>query len=310
MPEQGWIMTDRDARQQEYWSADGLMPEVAASIVGYTARSPRPALHRGVPSPHLTLVITLDQPVVTGWSVEDAFGTTPTRFDIATAGLHVTPAYIRQPQEQSGIQIALHLPAARSILGVRASELCSGTYEGVDVVGREIGRLRARLIDTPDWPTRFDLVRQFLRHRADRAEGRPRTRAELAEAWAWLGRHRGTGRIAGLADHVMLSERQLHSLFTAEFGIGPKRFNRLLRFQRAKRLIGYGAGHGEVDLAGIAADCGYADQSHLTREFRSFVGIGPTRWVDQEYGGMVPGGMIPNESAETFYRRPRVDRHS
>ncbi|QGN34794.1 AraC family transcriptional regulator [Microlunatus sp. Gsoil 973] len=302
-------MANRDAHDQEYWSADGLMPQVAASVVGYTARSPRPTLHRGAPSPHVTLVITLDQPVVTGWSVEEAFGTAPTRVDIATAGLHLTPAYIRQPQEQSGIQIALHLPAARSILGLRASELCSGTYEGVDVVGREIGRLRARLIDTTDWPTRFGLVRQFLQDRTDRADDGPRMRTELAEAWAWLGRHRGAGRIAGLAGHVMLSERQLHSLFTAEFGIGPKRFNRLLRFQRAKRLIGYGVDHGRVDLAGIAADCGYADQSHLTRDFRSFVGIGPTRWVDEEYGGMVPGGMVPEESAETFYRRTTADEH-
>lgn len=287
--------------------ADGLMPEVAASVVGYAARGMGVSLHRGVPSPHVTFVITLDEPVITGWSVAEAAGPDATCVDVVTAGLHLAPAYIRQPPAQSGIQLALHPSAARTILGLPASELFHGTYEGRDVVGPEISRLRERLIGTPDWRTRFALVQRFLQDRKDRVDSRTQLRPEVAEAWTWLARHRGTGRISSLAEHVLLSQRQLHHLFTAEFGVGPKRFNRLLRFHRAKRMISHGLDQGgDVDLARIAVRCGYADQSHLTRDFRSLMGISPGRWLTEEYAGMGATADGSDNSAETFNRRPAV----
>jgi len=44
-------------------------------------------------------------------------------------------------------------------------------------------------------------------------------RAEVVEAWKWLDRHHGTAPITELARHVMLSDRQLTTLFGAEFGL-------------------------------------------------------------------------------------------
>ena len=36
---------------------------------------------------------------------------------------------------------------------------------------------------------------------------------------------------------------------------------------------------GWVELAGIAADCGYADQAHMVREFRELAGNSPVGWA-------------------------------
>ena len=55
------------------------------------------------------------------------------------------------------------------------------------------------------------------------------------------------------------------------FGYGPKTLQRILRFQRAVRLIGGGRPLGEV-----AATCGFADQAHLTREVRALSGRPPS----------------------------------
>ena len=38
-----------------------------------------------------------------------------------------------------------------------------------------------------------------------------------------------------------------------------------------------------LDLAGLAADCGYYDQAHLDLEFRSLSGVPPTAWVAEEF---------------------------
>lgn len=92
----------------------------------------------------------------------------------------------------------------------------------------------------------------------------------------------GTARSTGWR-HVLLSRRQLHTLFTRELGIGPKAVNRLMRFQHAVRAIAATVPAGtRADLGRVAAECGYFDQSHLTRDFRQFTGTSPTGWLAEE----------------------------
>jgi AraC-like DNA-binding protein len=47
------------------------------------------------------------------------------------------------------------------------------------------------------------------------------------------------------------------------------------RFQRAVRALHNGV---EMKWAELAATCGYADQAHFSRDFRSFSGIDPTTY--------------------------------
>jgi AraC-like DNA-binding protein len=51
------------------------------------------------------------------------------------------------------------------------------------------------------------------------------------------------------------------------------------RFDRARRRLAPG-----VRLADIAADAGYFDQAHLTREFAAFAGCSPSHWMVEEIG--------------------------
>ncbi|WP_326525748.1 AraC family transcriptional regulator [Sphingomonas sp.] len=67
-----------------------------------------------------------------------------------------------------------------------------------------------------------------------------------------------------------LSHRQVQRWFAATVGISPRRYLRLLRFRAAMRALPQ-----SEPLAGTAADAGYADQPHMTRDFRSLSGITP-----------------------------------
>ncbi|MCX4684477.1 helix-turn-helix domain-containing protein [Kitasatospora purpeofusca] len=103
----------------------------------------------------------------------------------------------------------------------------------------------------------------------------------VERAVAALGRPEGV-RLPDLAAELGLSERQLRRRVTDAVGYGPKTLQAVLRFRRAVARArsgggGRGGGAGAVPgLAAVAAQAGYADQAHLTREVRRWSGVSPT----------------------------------
>jgi AraC-like DNA-binding protein len=80
--------------------------------------------------------------------------------------------------------------------------------------------------------------------------------------------------IATLADELALSESQLRRRCLTATGVGPKTLQRTLRFQGYLALAQ--AGFGGM-LADLAAETGYADHAHLTRECVRLTGVTPRR---------------------------------
>jgi len=114
-----------------------------------------------------------------------------------------------------------------------------------------------------------------LAERIGEAPDRARTLADAlgvtpAEPWVhWLvNRLRAGLPIAALADQVAFSERQLHRRSLFLFGYGPKTLARILRLGTALDLARGGAPFGRV-----AAEAGYADQAHLSREVKALAGV-------------------------------------
>ncbi|GAA1141179.1 helix-turn-helix domain-containing protein [Ornithinicoccus hortensis] len=250
-----------------------------ATTVGYRSTGLPQGTHLGLPSPYLTFIFSLEGPVETTFDpdrgADDRQATT-----ILLSGLHTSPAFVVQPERQSGIQLAINPLASRALFGVPAGELPL-VGEGEDVLGSAAERLRQRLMQELPWEQGFAEVGRYLRRRLEDSRTPP-PRAELVAGWTWIARHRGSGSMEGLSRHVHLGPRQLSTLFDREFGVSPKRLSRLMRFHNAKRrVVATTHGSGE-SVADIAADCGYADHSHLVREFREFTSLSPTGWLEHE----------------------------
>jgi AraC-like DNA-binding protein len=71
-----------------------------------------------------------------------------------------------------------------------------------------------------------------------------------------------------VADGVGLSSRQLHRRSLVAFGYGPKLLGQILRFGRALGLARAG-----VPFAHVAAEAGYSDQAHLSRDVKRLAGV-------------------------------------
>jgi transcriptional regulator GlxA family with amidase domain len=75
-----------------------------------------------------------------------------------------------------------------------------------------------------------------------------------------------------LARAIGWSERHLIKQFRVYFGVRPKAAARRLRFSYAFDML---STHPTGDLSTIAAQAGFSDQSHMTREFQTFSGVSP-----------------------------------
>ncbi|MFT3916091.1 MAG: helix-turn-helix domain-containing protein [Anaeromyxobacteraceae bacterium] len=85
------------------------------------------------------------------------------------------------------------------------------------------------------------------------------------------------------------TERTLERRFLAAAGFRPAELRRLARFRAVLRRHAAG----DTRWAALAAAAGYADQAHLTREFRSFAGVSPSAWAAEQAGvGIVQDGRV------------------
>jgi AraC-like DNA-binding protein len=261
----------------------GLRPYVAW-CVGYRQAGVAPAAHRGLPSPWLTMIVTLDEPLVIARHPDPR--QPASTHDFLLGGLHTAPALVTHAGRQSGIQLALTPLGARALLGMPAAELASIDVEAADVLGRLAAEARERVLAAPGWAGRFAVLERFLagRLRAAQADRVPAPRPEVSYAWDRLERSRGAVRVAELAAETGWSARHLGEQFRAETGLSPKAGARVVRFDRARRrLLRRQAEDGQVVLADLAAECGYYDQAHLAREFRDLAGCPPSVLLAEEF---------------------------
>jgi AraC-like DNA-binding protein len=258
-----------------------------ASYTGYRLIGP-PGRHRGLPSPFLTLIITLDEPLLMAAHPDPRQPSGA--FDTLLGGLHDRPALITHAGYQAGIQVALRPLGARALLGVPAGELAGIDVQLPDVVGRWADQLRERLHVAASWEERFAVLDEALGDRVDLHREAPGEVApELSRAWDLLvGPSPGVGGGGGvgvgeLAADLGWSPRRLHDRFRSELGIAPKEAARIARFDRARRALFARAVTGRpLRLAELAVERGYYDQAHLAREFRALAGCAPSQLVAEE----------------------------
>ncbi|HEY2193325.1 MAG TPA: AraC family transcriptional regulator [Actinomycetospora sp.] len=256
------------------------------SYHGYDLRGHLPGRHRGLPSPYLTFVVTFGP----GLELERPDGGRD-RFAACVGGLHDTPERIVHDGRQSGVHLTVHPLAARALFGVPAAALASVTVAADDVLGAAGRELTARVAETEDaeWEARFAALDEVLGRQLRRHDAAGEATDEVRHAWRVLTAP-GPGGVGELAREVGWSGDHLGRRFRAEFGVGPKVAARMARFDRARRDVARRAGAGPLALADVAADHGYADQAHLTREFRALADCTPTRWVDEEVRARLSGG--------------------
>lgn len=195
------------------------------------------------------------------------------------AGPATCPVLADVPSAAPVLGVRFRVGAAGAALGVPAAELLDLQVPLSGLWGRVAERVEERLAEA-----RFplaELARAVAVPRAGRLD--PLVRA------AALALARPGARVPELGRGLGIGERQLRRRFADAVGYPPKTLHRVLRFQRFLRL----GQEPDADLARLAADAGYADQAHLTREVRRLGGLPP--------GALLAAGAGPaGEMSDSF----------
>lgn len=88
----------------------------------------------------------------------------------------------------------------------------------------------------------------------------------------------GMKPIAKIVEKSGYSDRYVNKSFKENFGIVPKHFAKIMRFQYMLDLITFGKDQ-KIDFANLAATLGYYDQSHMIKEFKDYTEITPHKYI-------------------------------
>jgi AraC-like DNA-binding protein len=108
--------------------------------------------------------------------------------------------------------------------------------------------------------------------------------ALTARAVRLLRQARGSVGVREVASALGVGERRLERAFDRLVGLSPKALGRVLRFRQAVHEIQRSAGRLPHGWTAVAFGAGYADQSHLIRDFKSLAGVTPARYLAERSG--------------------------
>ncbi len=163
--------------------------------------------------------------------------------------------------------------AARAFLDGSAHAYTNRITPMASSFGPSVARLEREVLAEADDARCLEPFRRWLEARR-RSEGRETVALAMAivrEASA----PGGPLRAEALAERAGYSLRGLQRLFREYVGASPKWVIRSARLQEAATRIEADRDQGSLALAGLAAELGYTDQAHFSRDFKRATGRSP-----------------------------------
>jgi AraC-like DNA-binding protein len=232
---------------------------------------PQPAGEHMLPCASAQLIFALDDQAYTWRSNSSA--QTPTSWRQGVLHGPQWSYFLSGPKLPGAVAgAAFHTGAAAAVLGIPMTEVTDG-HVPIDALWGSYGlSIRQRLLEAGDPMAVLRTLEGELMARIQRPL---RMHPAVAQVLAEPVRGWGFARISDLQRQSGYSPRHFIALFRNAVGLTPKHYYRQRRFKAALRTLARNAG---PSLAELAASLGYADQSHLTREFRGLAGITPTQY--------------------------------
>lgn len=145
-----------------------------------------------------------------------------------------------------------------------------------DVIGAPVKLLHAQLLETEEINARIALLEAFLVKQLIYQEKKAGKIDKVANILTAIQTDPTEHHLNLVASRHNITPRYLHKLIYQYTGLSPRSLNRITRFQLSLKLLA----RNEQPLTAIAYECGYFDQSHFIRDFKTFTGVTPSSYLD------------------------------
>lgn len=254
-------------------------PSLAAYVrdyQGYEEFNPSLIRRRELPHGGVVLVINFGA----RWQIADPrHGTQNESHESFVAGVDDFVSLVNCSGRAYCLQVNFTPIGARRYFGLPMRDLARRVVDLDDLLGSGSRNLADRLFQAPDWKARFAIMDEAIVSRLARM---PEEDRGIRWAWDRIVQSNGLCSMAELARTLDCSRKHLASRFHDQVGLPPKTIAGIARFNRALALIGRAQ---KPDLALVAAEAGYFDQSHFNRDFMALSGITPGEFLRARLSG-------------------------
>lgn len=181
------------------------------------------------------------------------------------------PAHIQSDGNLDMIVAVFYPHTVGMFIGTPPSAFYNQEISGYDTENRQLNDIAARIFDSPSSGESVGILEQWLTARVKPTLNMRRIGSSIRELM-----RTPSVSVNVLADNACLSRKQFERVFREQVGMNPKEYARVVRFQKAMRMLQCGS----RDYSYIAHHCGYADQSHFIRDFKAMSGHTPKSLPD------------------------------
>ena len=154
----------------------------------------------------------------------------------------------------------------------RASNFNNNSIDFYNILSKELIGFYSRLMEQRTLEQKIKVLDSFLIQRLQKGD-KKREKFRLVEHLCNHICSDESFNIENLASYYGFSERHIQKLFLDWVGLTPKTFHSIQRFNKSLELIQ----SSDSSLTSIGLECGYYDQAHFIKEFKSYAGITPSQ---------------------------------
>jgi len=206
-------------------------------------------------------------------TVNNQFHQTP---PVELWGQITTPLSIRSRGKHTMLGIKFFTHSAAYFLDEEMGIFNNHVYDPYEVIGAPIKELHMRLLETKEIGSRIKLMESFLLKILISNERKRFKIDKVGNILTTIKVNATENNLRLVASKHNVTPRYLHKLINQHTGLSPKSYNKISRFQLSLKLLS----RNDQALTAIAYHCGYFDQSHFIRDFKSFTGVIPSSYLD------------------------------
>ncbi len=249
--------------------------EYIETIFYYKDFKPDHSIERLVPTGHVFIIFELD-----GFEYHtfdrDTLKPNGTYQNVWISGMHKDFLSISAHQDSEMLVIQFKTNGAYPFFNKPINQFNNKVIEAQDFFGNEILELRQQILNGKNASEKFKSVEKWLKIKFDIDKT---ANTELLDILSQL-KTKPITESSDIISSYPYSQKHLINQFKTYFGLTPKVFHRIFRFNQMLNRI---QNKENLIWSQIAYEFGYSDQSHFIKEFKEFSGFNPQDFIKSDF---------------------------